>query len=135
KFPNETLRTLGRDSTLRALADASLRPTDIELIACGSARSGMMHGHESCVGQMIGWEVGIKAVPVYNVKAYCASGSTAFNVAYMALAGGFQDTALVIGVERMSGRPERGQPITSDGIGVESDFGFTPPAYFAASAR
>lgn len=135
KFADESLRSLGRTAAHAALIDAGLAPGGVEMVTCGSARSGILHAHESGVGQMIGWELGIKSVPVHNVKAYCASGSSAMNVAYMALAGGFHDTALVVGVEKMSGRPEKGKPITSDGVGIESDFGFTPPAFFAACAQ
>lgn len=134
KFPETSLRLLGRTAAQRALGDAGVESRAVEVLSCGSARSGILHAHESGVGQAIGWELGINSIPVYNVKAYCASGSSALNVAYMALAGGFHDVALVVGVEKLSGRPEKGRPITSDGVDVESDFGFTPPAFFAACA-
>jgi acetyl-CoA acetyltransferase len=134
KFPAETLQSLGRAASLDALRDAGIGPRDVGVISCGTARSGILNNHESGVGQLIGWELGITTIPVYNVKNYCASGSTAFDVAHMAVAGGFQDVALVIGVEKMSVRAEKGRPITSDGVEVETDFGFTPPAVFAAAA-
>lgn len=135
KFAHESLKTLGRAASRAALTDASISPRDVDLVSAGSARSGMLHSHESGVGQMVAWELGISGVSVFNVKAYCASGSSAFNVAYMALSGGFNEVALVIGVEQLSVRPERGRPITSDGVEIESDFGFTPPAFFAAVAQ
>lgn len=94
-----------------------------------------MQSRESGVGQMVGWELGISEIPVYNLKAYCATGSTAFNVAYMALAGGFHDVALVVGLEKMSDRGEKGRTLTSDGVEIERDLGFTPPILFAAAAR
>ena len=123
KFAAASLRSLGRASVLAALEDAGLSPRDIEVIACGSARSGMLQSRESGVGQLVGWELGIREVPVYNVKAYCSSGSTALNVAYMAVAGGFHDVALVVGVEKMSGRPEHGRPITADGMELKAILG------------
>ncbi|MBX3093750.1 MAG: thiolase family protein [Cryobacterium sp.] len=132
KFADESMKSLGRTASRTALIDAGISPRDIDLVSAGSARSGMLHGHESGVGQMVAWELGISGVAVYNVKAYCASGSSAFNVAYMALAGGFNEVALVVGVEQLSVRAEKGRPITSDGVEIESDFGFTPPAFFAA---
>jgi acetyl-CoA acetyltransferase len=134
KFRDATLRSLGRTAALAALKDGAVAPSDIEMIACGSARSGMAQRRESGVAQLIGWELGINEVPAYNLKAYCASGSTALNVAYMAIAGGFHDIALVVGVEKMSGRA-KGQTLTSDGMEAEGDLGFTPPAFFAASAK
>jgi acetyl-CoA acyltransferase len=134
KFLTENLKTLGRRAALLALRDASIEPRDVQLIACGSARTGILQGRESGVGQLVGWELGIRDVPVYNLKAYCASGTSAFNVAYMAIAAGFHDIALVIGLEKMSGR-SRGQTLTSDGMEAEGDLGFTPPALFAAAAK
>jgi acetyl-CoA acyltransferase len=134
KFADASLRTLGRTAAVAALADAGISPGAVEVIACGSARSGILQGRESGVGQLIGWELGIREVPVYNLKAYCGSSSTAFNVAYMALAGGFQDVALVVGVEKMSGR-SKGKALTSDGMEAEGDIGFSPPVLFGAVAN
>jgi acetyl-CoA acyltransferase len=135
KFPDRSLRSLGREAALAALRSAGVAPGDIEVISCGSARSGILQARESGVGQMIGWELGINEIPVYNVKAYCASGSSAFNVAYMAVAGGFHDVALVVGLEKLSDRPGGGKTLTSDGVELEGDLGFTPPAWYASAAR
>jgi acetyl-CoA acetyltransferase len=135
KFEGSTLATLGRDAVREALADAGVEPRQIEMIACGSARSGMLHGRESGVGQLVGWELGIEGVPVYNEKAFCASGALALNIAHMALASGAHDVALVVGVEKMSSRDGKGRPLTSDGMVLEGEQGFTPPAYYAMAAR
>lgn len=135
KFPDRSLRMLGREAVVAALADADMEPSAIGMIACGTARSGIMQGRESGVGQMVGWEVGINRVPVYNVKNYCASGSTAFNVAVMGIRSGACDIALAVGLEKMSLRSGKGRPLTSDGMEIEGDLGFTPPAYFAMAAR
>ena len=135
KFPSLQLGTLGGQAVVEALADAGISPQEIELIACGCARSGQLQGRESGVGQLVGWQVGIQEVPVYNEKAYCASGAMAFNVANMAVAGGFHDVALVVGVERMSSRGGKGRPITSDGMEFEGELGFTPSVYYAMAAR
>jgi acetyl-CoA acetyltransferase len=135
KFRDSTLATLGRDAGRQALTDAGVEPRHIEMIACGTARSGILHSRESGVGQLIGWELGIEGVPVYNEKAFCASGAVAFNIAYMALSAGIHDVALVVGVEKMSARDGAGRPLTSDGMALEGEQGFTPPAYYAMAAR
>jgi acetyl-CoA acetyltransferase len=135
KFPDESLASLGRAATIAALTDAGIGPKSVEMISCGCARSGTLQSRESGVGQMIGWEAGIQGVPVYNEKAFCASGAMAFNVANMAVSGGHHDVALVIGVEQMSQRGGKGRPLTSDGVVLESEQGFTPPAYYAMAAR
>jgi len=135
KYPSATLGSLSREAILSALDDSGTAPADIDVIACGCARSGTQQSQESGVGQLLGWEVGIEGVPVYNEKAYCASGALAFNVANMALASGTHDVALVIGVEQMSRRAGKGMPLTSDGVVIEGELGFTPPAYYAMAAR
>lgn len=135
KFPETDLGSLGREAVLEALADAGLGPCDIEVLACGSARSGTLQSRESGVGQLIGWEAGIEGVPVYNEKAFCASGAMAFNIATMAVSSGTHDVALAIGVEKMSQRNVTGRPLTSDGMAFQSEAGYTPPAYYAMAAR
>jgi acetyl-CoA acyltransferase len=135
KYATQTLGTLGRRAGELALRDAGISPQQVEMIACGCARSGVLQGRESGVGQLIGWELGIQGVPVYNEKAYCASGSMAFNVATMAVAGGFHDISLVIGVEKMSSRTGKGRPLTSDGMELEGEIGFTPSVYYAMAAK
>jgi acetyl-CoA acetyltransferase len=134
KFPDATLASLGRDASVDALTDAGLPSKAVDLITCGCARSGTLQARESGVGQMIGWEVGIEGIPVYNEKAYCASGTIAFHLANLAVASGQHDVALVVGVERMSRRDGKGRPLTSDGMLLEGEQGFTPPAYYAMAA-
>lgn len=135
RFPERSIRELGREASLAALLDAGVVKDDVDVVVCGSARTGILQGRESGVGQLIGWELGINSVPVYNVKNYCASGSTSFDVARMAIASGEHDVALAIGVEKLSSRVGRGAALTSDGMEVEGDLGFSPPAYFGMLAR
>ena len=58
KFRDSTLASLGSAAGREALADAGVDPHAIEMIACGSARSGILHARESGVGQLIGWDLG-----------------------------------------------------------------------------
>jgi len=135
RFPDRSLREMGREAALAPLSDAGVATTDVNVIVCGSARTGILQGRESGVGQLIGWELGINSIPVYNVKNYCASGSTAFDVARMAIASGEHDVALAIGIEKLSSRVGKGAALTSDGMEIEGDIGFSPPAYFGMIAR
>jgi len=135
KYPEASLGSLGREAVVECLRDAGISPKAVEMISCGCARSGTLQARESGVGQLVGWEVGIEGVAVYNEKAFCASGAMAFNVANMAVASGIHDVALVVGVERMSRRDGKGRPLTSDGMVLEGEQGFTPPAYYAMAAR
>lgn len=135
RYPDLSLRSMGREAAMSALTDAGVTPRDISVLVCGTARSGMLQGRESGVGQLIGWEMGINSIPVYNVKNYCASGSTAFDVARLAIASGEHDIALAVGIEKLSSRVGQGAALTSDGMEIEGDLGFSPPAYFGMLAR
>ncbi|MQA24960.1 MAG: thiolase family protein [Micromonosporaceae bacterium] len=135
RSPDRSLRSLGREATLNALRDAGVGPRDVGVLVCGTARSGMLQGRESGVGQLVGWELGINQIPVYNVKNYCASGSTSFDVARLAVASGEHDVALAIGLEKLTARAGKGATLTSDGMEIEGDLGFSPPAYFGMLAR
>lgn len=135
KFPTLGLADLGREAVLAAFEDSGgLGPRNIEMIACGCARSGTLQSRESGVGQLIGWEVGIEGIPVYNEKAYCASGAMALSVANMAVSSGRHEVALAVGVESMSTRSGKGRPLTSDGMLLERESGFSPPVYYAMAA-
>src|SRR6201999_3119568 len=81
KYADLGLADLGREAVSEALLDAGVEPADIELLACGCARSGTLQRQESGVGHVLGWEVGIEGIPVFNEKAFCASGTLAFNLA------------------------------------------------------
>jgi acetyl-CoA acetyltransferase len=72
---------------------------------------------------------------VASVGNFCASGSTALRQTWMAVGSGLYDIGLAIGVEQLSKRPEGGQPLTSDGMEMEGELGFTPPAFFALAAQ
>jgi acetyl-CoA acetyltransferase len=135
RFADRSLRNLGREAALAALRDAGIGPKDVDVLVCGTARSGILQGRESGVGQLVGWELGIREIPVYNVKNYCASGSTSFDVARLAVASGEHDVALALGLEKLTARAGKGSTLTSDGMEIEGDLGFTPPAYFGMLAR
>lgn len=135
RFQHETIETLGRAAILGALADASINQADVEVAYAGHARTGRLHARENGVGQLCCWSAGIREIPVSSVGNFCASGSTAFREAWIAVGSGLYDVGLALGVEQLSKRPEGGQPLTSDGMELEGELGFTPPAFFALAAR
>src|SRR5215813_2120939 len=85
RYPDRDVPDLGAEAALLALADAGLTMRDVELLATG------------CLFQANG-QTGI---PVVNVANACATGSTAFREAWMAVASGEHDVALAVGVEQM----------------------------------
>lgn len=99
KHLDQRLRDLGREACFRALKDAGIQPSKIEAGYCGNALGPILQG-ETGVGQNVFWEVGINGIPIVNIENACASGSSALREAWMAVAGGFYDTAMVVGVDK-----------------------------------
>jgi acetyl-CoA acetyltransferase len=135
KFPRRSLGDLGREAVLKALDDAGLTGHDVQVAYAGHARTGQLHGRENGVGQLAFWEAGIRDIPITGVGNFCASGSCAFREAVFAIMTGVYDIALALGIEKLSTRAERGRPLTSDGMEIEGECGFTPPAFFAMAAK
>ncbi len=135
KFPDRTLADLGREAVLAALDDTRLPGSAVQVAYAGHARTGRLHARENGVGQLALWEAGIRDIPITGVGNFCASGSSAFREAVLAIMTGLYDVALAVGVEKLSSRAEAGRPLTSDGMELEGELGFTPPAYFAMAAQ
>jgi acetyl-CoA acetyltransferase len=127
--------TLGRKAILDAMADADIQPGQVGMLVCASSRSGSMIGRENGIGHLLAWDCGIRRVPMFDVKAHCASGAVAFNIAATYIAAGQCDVAIAVGLERMSTRNGKGLLLTADGMEAEGDQGFTPAAYFAMMAQ
>jgi acetyl-CoA C-acetyltransferase len=53
------------------------------------------------LGALVASALGLEGVPAFKVEAACASGASAFNVAYKLVKSGALDSALVVGVEKM----------------------------------
>ena len=90
---------LGSLAVRRALNDSSLKYTDVE-----SAYVGYVF-NESCAGQRVLYEVGMTGIPVVNLNNNCATGSTAFNMAYNSVKAGLTDCSLALGFDQMKPGP------------------------------
>jgi acetyl-CoA acetyltransferase len=96
RYPEKTVPELGADAALIALKDAGITIKDVELFA-----SGNLYQANAMIGQRILQQIGQTGVPVINVSNACATGSTAFREAFMAVASGMYDVAMAVGVEQM----------------------------------
>ncbi|HEY8517175.1 MAG TPA: thiolase family protein [Candidatus Binatia bacterium] len=96
RFKDKTVDQLAAEAALLALKDAGIGIKDIELLASGNLlQAGAM------VGQRIMQQLGQTGIPIVNVANACATGSTAFREAYMAVASGACDVAMAVGSEQM----------------------------------
>ena len=96
RYPDKDVVQLAADATIGALKDAGISINEVEMVA-----SGNLYQSNAMIGQRIMKEIGATGVPVVNVANACATGSTAFREAYMAVASGMYDVALAIGSEQM----------------------------------
>jgi acetyl-CoA acetyltransferase len=101
RFPELSLKDLARVAVVHALDDAGIGVKDIQAVYSANAMAGMLQGQEQIRGQSALRDVGIERVPIVNVENACASGSTAFREALIAIRAGAVDTALAVGFEKM----------------------------------
>lgn len=101
KFLDRSMKDLARESAWEAIGDSGVDPRNIGVAYVANTYGGLITGQESVRGQTVLRECGISRIPVINVENACASGSTAFNQAWLAVASGQYDVALALGVEKL----------------------------------
>ena len=102
RHPDADLRSLAEAATRTALDDAGLSPADVGMVVFGNAADGVLHGQEMVRGEVALRHAGFRGVPVLNVENACASSSSAFHVACLAVRAGAVDVALAVGVEKLT---------------------------------
>jgi acetyl-CoA C-acetyltransferase len=66
--------------------------------------SGELTGQQN-LGALVADHAGLRGVEAVKVEAACGSGGAALRAGYLAVASGMVDTAVVVGVEKMTDRP------------------------------
>ena len=102
KFLDRTVRNLSEEAVGNALSDAQIEPERIDRIFFGNAASGIVTGQEMVRAQAALRFTGLAGKPMINVENACASGSTAFHLAWQSVDSGQSDFALVVGAEKLS---------------------------------
>src|SRR6516165_755286 len=123
KHPDKDVVDLASESVLGALADADVSMADIDVIGAGN-----LMGASGGIGQQVQKQVGQTGIPVYNVVNACATGATAFRVAYLEIKAGEADLGLAFGVEKLAGAGL----LTGGGSGAGSGGGWTPKGRLGA---
>ncbi len=131
KHPEQTVVDMAVQSAYLAVKDAGIKPGQVEAGFFANALAGRLFG-DGTIGQNVFWEIGINRIPVINVENACTSGSTAFYLAYNAIASGQAEAALVVGAEKMC-VPEFGL-INSGETELDTQLGLVAPAGFAIRA-
>ena len=93
------LRELGAEAILAALGDAGEHRTDALFV--GNMLSGQLSGQEN-LATMLADATGLLPIEAVKIEAACGSGGAAVRAAMLAVAAGAAETAIALGVEKMT---------------------------------
>jgi acetyl-CoA acyltransferase len=118
KFMDRSVRSLAEEATAEALTDAGAAPSEVDVAFFSNATAGVLTGQEMIRGQSALRHTGVLGVPVVNVENACASASTAFWLAWMAVASGTAEIALAVGAEKLT-HPDKARSFAAIGTAVD----------------
>lgn len=98
----KSLRELAGDASLLAMQDAGLDHVDSVFV--GNMMSSSAN-HQQHLGAYIADWIGMRSSDALRIEAACSSGAAAFRSGVMAIASGQLESALVLGVEKMTDSP------------------------------
>lgn len=138
KLLDRSLKAMAYEAVWDAIRDSNVDPHDIGIAFVGNAYAGLITGQESIRGQVMLREVGLNRIPIINVENACASGSTAFYLARLAVASGQADLALALGAEKLfcddTGKSLKALATSSD-IEIEGRMGIVFAGIYAMRVR
>lgn len=138
KHPDKTIKDLAREATWKAIRDANVNAKDIGAIYCGNSVEGLLSGQEDVRGQVVMREAGLAGKPIINTPNACASSSTAFREAWLAIASGMYDIALAVGFEKLyvndTAKTTRALATCTD-VALEGNMGVFFPGLYAMEAK
>ena len=100
----KSLREIGGEAAFAAMQDAGVDKVD--LLFVGNMLSPLVSGQNQLGAFFADW-VGLWKQEAVKVEAACGSGAAAFRAGLMAVASGDVESALVVGVEKMSDKAGR----------------------------
>lgn len=101
---DKSLREIGGEAAFLAMQDAGVEKVDALYV--GNMLSSMVSGQNQ-LGTFFGDWIGLWKQEAVKIEAACGSGGAAFRSALMAVAAGDVESALVVGVEKMTDKAGR----------------------------
>jgi acetyl-CoA C-acetyltransferase len=101
---DKSLREVGGEAAFLAMQDAGVDKVDALFV--GNMLSSMVSGQNQ-LGTFFGDWIGLWKQEAVKIEAACGSGAAAFRSALMAVASGDVESALVVGVEKMTDKAGR----------------------------
>ncbi len=105
---SKSLRELAGDAALDALRDSGMEKVDAVYV--GNMMSGSANQQQHLGAYIADW-IGSRYSEAFKLEAACSSGAASFRTALMAVASGEVESALAVGVEKMTDSP--GSEITA----------------------
>lgn len=112
---DKSLRELAGEAALQALAEAGRDQVDGLFV--GNMLSGSLNRQENLGALVADW-LGLRGAEAVKVEAACGSGGAAVRAGLLAVASGHMESALVVGVEKMTDRPG---PATTAALATAAD--------------
>lgn len=102
KFLERSVRNHSEEAVKNALDDAGIGADRVDRVYFGNAASGLITGQEMVRAQSALRNTGLAGKPMMSVENACATGSTAFHLAWQAVAGGQADIAIAVAAEKLT---------------------------------
>lgn len=101
-FTHKPLRVIANEAITEALADAGVSASEVGLTVVGNAAAGLIGGQEMIRAHTTLAASTLLGRPTMAVENACASSSTAFYIAHLAIQAGEHDVVVVVGAEKMT---------------------------------
>jgi acetyl-CoA acyltransferase len=102
KSPGRGIRDLATAAVEEALADAGADAGAVQKVFFGNAVAGVVSDQEMIRAEVAFRNSDLAGAPMLNIENACASGSSALQLAWEAVAGGRTEVALVVGAEQLT---------------------------------
>ncbi len=121
KYLDRGVRAMAEEAVSEALAQAGMEVAQIQAAYFSNAVAGIITGQEMIRGQAALRYTGLSGIPMCNVENACASASTAFHLAWTAVAGGLYDVVIAVGSEKLS-HPDKKRSFRAIGTAVDIEW-------------
>jgi len=134
RFPGRGIRSLAVAAIDEALADAGIPAEHVAKVFFGNAVAGIVTHQEMIRGQVALRHHPLGRSSLINVENACASGGSALNLGFEAIAGGRAEVVLAVGVEQLN-HEDRSRPFDAlRGSTDIDDIGESVPGHIAANS-
>lgn len=101
RFLDKSVKQFTREAVTAALKDASLEKDAVGAAYFANTTQGLIEGQYLVPGEMALREMGFEGIPMMNVENACASASSAFHSAFLAVKAEMTDVSLAVGADKM----------------------------------